>query len=159
MTPRVKLIAALDNERGIAKKGMLPWDLPSDRKYFRDHIEKGPVVMGWNTFASNNFKPYGVGKNFVLSREDKTAEGVEIVHNAEELFIGLNADIWVAGGGQVFNIALRYATHLYLTRVKGIFDCDVFFPEFTNDFQLASEEPVHIENGISFRYQIWERKS
>ncbi len=157
--PDIKLIAAIDNKLGIAKDAKLPWDLPSDRKYFRDHIKAGPVVMGWNMFARNKFKPFGDGDNTILTRRDTEAiPGVWVAHDAEEFFKTRKEDIWVAGGGQIYKQALSYATRLYLTRVEGDFGCDLFFPEFEQDFRLVSEEPVQTENGISFRYQIWQRK-
>lgn len=162
--PEVKFIAAIDDKLGIAKTrtgtpGIIPWKLPTDQKYFRDKLENGPVVMGWGTFAANGFKPYGNGSNIVITRRDTEAiPGVWVVHDAVEFFQKNQQDIWVAGGGQIFKDALPYATQLYLTRVKGDFDCDIFFPEFKNKFVLVNEEPAQTENGISFKYQIWHRK-
>jgi len=157
--PEVKLIAAVDENLGIAQKGKIPWRLPTDQKYFQDHVKPGPVVMGWNTFAANNYKPYGQGPNTVITREDKEAvPGVWVVHDAKEFFEKNKSDIWVAGGGQIFKEALPYATELYITRVEGTYDCDVFFPEFEDKFELVSGQPEQIENDIKFRYQIWKRK-
>lgn len=156
----VRLIAAIDDKLGIAKKGKIPWDLPSDRKYFRDHIKLGPVVMGWKTFASNKFKPYGEGANTVITKRDtESIPGVWVAHSAHEFFEKNRQDIWVAGGGQIFKEALPYATELYLTRVSGNFDCDMFFPEFYNTFELAEEKQERSENGIVFKYQVWKRKA
>jgi dihydrofolate reductase len=163
--PQVKLIAAIDDRRGIAKKvpgtpGKIPWFLPSDRKYFQDKLKQGPVVSGWNTFAANGYKPYGDGTNYVITREKiEAAPGVWIVHDAQEFFEKNKEDIWVAGGGQIFEVALSYATHLYLTRVEGDFDCDIFFPAFEDKFQLTHSEPTQVENGIAFQYQIWQPKT
>ena len=157
--PDIKLIAAIDDKRGIAIGQKLPWDLPSDRKYFQDKIKDGPVVMGWNTFAANKFKPYGNGANTVITRQKVEAvPGVWIVHDAHEFFEKNKKDIWVAGGGQIFKEALPYATHLYLTRVKGAFNCNVFFPEFENDFKLVEEGTPKSENGISLVVQVWQAK-
>jgi len=158
--PDIKFIAAIDDKLGLGKNGKLPWDLPSDRKYFRDHIKQGPVVTGWKTFASHNFKPYGEGKNILLTRRDTEAiPGMWVVHDAGHYFETLKEDVWVVGGGEIFKTALPYATHLYLTRVKGNFDADVFFPEFEDLFKLTSEEPAQTENGVEFTYQVWERKA
>ncbi|MDB5182515.1 MAG: dihydrofolate reductase [Candidatus Saccharibacteria bacterium] len=158
--PDVKLIAAIDDKNGIAIGQKLPWKLPSDFKYFQDKIKEGPVVMGWNTFASNGFKPYGQGENIVITRRDTEAiPGVWIVHDAQQFFETYKKDVWVAGGGQIFKEALPYATHLYLTRVKGDFNSDIFFPEFEENFKLADKQPDQTENGILFHYEIWERKN
>lgn len=158
--PEVKLIAAIDNKRGIAIGQKLPWNLPTDQRYFQEQVKDGPVVMGWNTFAANGFKAYGHGTNTVITREKiEAAPGVWIVHDAREFFENNKNDIWVAGGGQIFKEALPYATRLYLTRVKGDFGANVFFPAFEEEFQLVKEEPAQTENNITFQYQIWERKT
>ena len=157
--PEVKLIAAIDDNYGIAKTGKLPWNVPSDRKYFQDHIKQGPVVMGWKTFESNRFKAYGDGPNMVITRRNTEAvPGAWIVHDAVEFFNKNKADVWVVGGGQIFKQALPFATKLYVTRISGDYGCDVFFPNFEKDFKLISEQSVETENGIDFRYQIWSRK-
>jgi len=154
---KVKLIAALDNKNGIGKNGRLPWDLPSDRQYFRSLIMNGPVVMGMNTFASNGFQPFGQGKNIVITRYlDDRLKNVEVNNDAKVFFKNLKEDVWVVGGGQVFAEALPYATELYLTRVDGVFGADTFFPEFEKRFKLKSESVIQTENGINFKYQVWE---
>jgi dihydrofolate reductase len=156
--PEIRLIAAVDEQLGIARDGQLPWDLPTDRKYFRDHIAPGPVVMGWNTFSANDHKPYGIGTNTVITHRDTEAvPGVWIVHDVQEFFERNSQDVWVVGGGQIFAQVLPYATQLYITRIRGTYDCDVFFPEFEKDFVLEAKEPWQEENGVSYRYEIWRR--
>ncbi len=48
----IRLIAALDNQLGIAKDGAVPWDIPDDRRFFREMTSsKGArVLMGSRTF-------------------------------------------------------------------------------------------------------------
>lgn len=157
--PNIKLIVAIDSKQGMSRLSVIPWDTPSDRQYFVDHVEEGPVAMGWNTFVTNSLKPYGKGKNTVITRKHKKVNGVEIATDASEYFKGLREDIWVAGGGQIFKEALPYATHLYLTRIEGDFDCDVYFPEFEKDFVLTYADTPMMENGTRFTYQIWEPSS
>ena len=157
--PDIKLIAAIDEKRGIAAHGKLAWNLPTDRAYFRKQVQAGPVVMGWNTFTNNNFKPYGDGPNTVITRRKTEAfPGVWVVHDAEEYFKTVGDDIWVAGGGQIYAEALPYATHLYLTDVKGDHGCDTFFPDFTQDFMLRDVREWQTENDTEFRYTVWVRK-
>jgi len=63
------------------------------------------------------------------------------------------------GGGQIFKEALPFAAKLFITKVEGSYAADVFFPEFKSAFYLAHQEPQQVENGITFQFQIWERKS
>ncbi|MBA2279135.1 dihydrofolate reductase [Candidatus Saccharibacteria bacterium] len=154
----IKIIAAIDSKRGLAKAGKIPWNLPADRSYFRKHVEDGPVAMGWNTYVSNKYKPYGKGKNIIFTRQREKPDDVAISKDAIRFFSKLKEDIWVAGGGQVYKAALPYATHLYLTRVEGNFQCDVFFPEFEDKFKLAHKEKLKTENNTKYQFEIWERK-
>lgn len=156
--PEVKLIAAIDDEKGIAIGQKLPWDLPTDRKHFQDKIKDGPVVMGWNTFVANNGKPYGQGANTVITRRQTEAvPGVWIVHDATEFFEKNTKDIWVAGGGQIFAAAMPYATKLYITKVEGKYGANIFFPEFTPYFTRIDTNKPQTENGITYTFQVWER--
>ena len=158
----VKFVAAMDNKRGIAKSkpgtaGFIPWDLPTDKAYFRDKVKNVPVVMGWNTFRANGKKPYGTGPNTVITSQSVDEyPGVNITHDLKGFFENLKDEVWVAGGGQVFEQALPYATHLYITQVYGDFDCDIFFPKFEDKFELVEESPLQTENGIDFRFQLWK---
>ena len=154
--PEIKLIAAIDDKRGIAIGQKLPWHLPTDQKYFQQKLKDGPVVMGWNTFAANSFKPYGNGPNTVIThREMESAPGVWIVHDAHVYFENLQEDMWVVGGGKIFTEALPYATTLYITHVVGDYGADVFFPEFKSKFHRVDSNQPQTENGITFTFQIW----
>lgn len=114
--------------------------------------------MGWNTFAENNLKPYGKGRNTVFTRHHEKVNGIEVARDAVQFLENLKEDTWLIGGGQIFTEALPYATHLYITRIEGDFECDVFFPEFEEYFVLIHAEPARTENGKKFTYQIWEPK-
>jgi dihydrofolate reductase len=161
MNHTINFIAAVDDRLGIAKSvpgtaGKIPWHLPTDQAYFRAKLADVPVVMGWNTFRANGFKPYGTGPNTVITDDPiDLYEGVQITHDLKGFFENLRTDLWVAGGGQIFEQALPYATHLYLTRVAGDFGCDIFFPEFEDRFELAEDGPEQEENGTKFRFQVW----
>lgn len=158
--PKVKLIAAIDDNYGIAKDGKLPWKIPADLEYFRDKIQDGPVIMGWGTFASNSFKPFGNGKNIVITlKQTEAFPGVWVAHDIKRLFDNLDEDVWVIGGGEIFRQVLSYATELYLTRVKGNYKADVFFPKFEDGFHRVSYTPSEAENGFSFSFEVWEKNS
>ena len=163
---KVKLIAAIDEQNGIAKTkagtpGFIPWreNIPGDQTHFRTLIKDGPVAMGWNTYLANNSKPFGQGKNFVFSNKaQKTSLGVAVVNEADKFLAENLEDIWVIGGGKIFELALPYAAELNLTRVVGDFGCDVFFPKFEEDYILANEQAPVEENGVKYQFQTWVRK-
>lgn len=75
-------------------------------------------------------------------------------------------NIWIVGGNSVYREAMEspYYNKIYLTRVKGNFECDAFFPELTKDFIKIPNDPdipadVQEENGIKYQYEIYEKQS
>lgn len=154
--PEVKFIAAIDDKRGIARKQKIPWHIPADQKYFKGKLSGGPVAMGYKTYISNGRKPYSEYENFVFTNDPVSLGKLTVVNDLHGFFNHLDMDIWVAGGGQIFKESLQYATELYITRVYGDFDCDVFFPEFEQDFQLVKQGDLQGENGYKFRFELWK---
>jgi dihydrofolate reductase len=49
---KVRLIVAMDNERGIGKNNDLMWHLPEDMKFFKDKTFGHPVIMGRKNYES-----------------------------------------------------------------------------------------------------------
>jgi len=152
-------VAAVDDKLGLARKGKIPWDIPSDRKYFRDHVENGPVLMGWKTYETNRLKPFGKGKNYVVTSEPRLVENVEVVHDPIEFVKNQHGALWVVGGGMIFKELIPYAHRLYITRVKGDYECDVFFPDVPSNFIKTESTNEMTENGHTFWYEIWERNT
>lgn len=159
MARSIKFIAAIDETYGLARKGKIPWDLPSDRKFFRDSISSGVGLMGWNTFVSNNKRPFPTSpRNVVITHHTESFDGVEIIHDLQAFLDRTDDDIWVIGGGDVFRQLLPRATHLVLTRVQGTYECDVFFPEFEDSFICTDPGEIRQENGTEYRVEVWEPK-
>ena len=67
-----------------------------------------------------------------------------------------NEEIFIIGGGQIFQQALPLADKLYLTIVKGDYDCDTFFPDYGEFKKVVSEESKESE-GHRYRFLEVER--
>jgi dihydrofolate reductase len=159
MTKQVRLIAAIDDKRGIAKNGRIPWTLPSDQKRWRELTLHKHVVLGTKTYEK--LEPaYALNRHlYVVSYKTGNDENVQYVQDLPAFIEQSEEDIWVIGGGQIFTLALPFATELLLTRVQGDFACDTYFPAFEESFQLEYSEPPQAENGISFYYQSWKPRA
>lgn len=156
MSRQLRFIAAMDEEYGISKQGILPWDIPSDRKYFRDSITSAPALMGWKTFVDHGQKPFtSASRNILITHRGVAYDGIEVVHDLRAFIHNQTEDTWVIGGGDVFSQLLPYATHLYITRIEGDFECDTFFPEFEDIFTMKESSDWHQENGYTFRNELW----
>jgi dihydrofolate reductase len=159
----IRLVAAIDRKRGIAKHGVMPWNIPEDEKFFTDQTKSlgGHVLSGGATFreAYQN-KPLADRHNYVLTRDTTPIPGVELVHDLKKFLDEFEPDdLWVAGGAQVFNevIKLGKADVLYLTLIDADFGCDRFFADYASDFKLVEESEPKEQNGFHYKYTRWER--
>lgn len=154
----IRCIVAIDSQRGMADDKGIPWHLPTDIKYFRDQTMSGSVLMGLVTYKEFE-QPMQGRQNFVVNDTDEPIrEGFNEVRNLIRFVQEFQDDLWIIGGAGVFAQTIELADELYLTRLDGEFGCTKLFPEFEQDFELATESEPHTENDITFRFQVWKRK-
>jgi dihydrofolate reductase len=155
----IRFIVAVDEKLGMAKNGRQPWHLPTDEQYFLQQTQKygGVVLMGRTTYDVIGH-PLKERRNIVLSRSLKYIEGVEVEKDLQNA-LRVAPDIWVIGGAGIFAQSLQYADELYVTRIEADFECDQFFPEFEDQFDLTSKSTPHHENGVTFTFCAYGKKS
>ena len=132
----VSLIAAMSVNRVIARKGHIPWDLPADRKRFREITMGFPVILGRKTFESMS-GPLPGRKNIVLTRQQgliyKGCTMAADLESALHEFAEGWPEVFVCGGGEIYRQALPLAVKIYLTTLLREVEGDVFFPEIPED--------------------------
>jgi dihydrofolate reductase len=128
--PRITLIAAVAKNRVIGRDNKLPWRLPADLAFFKKTTMGHPVVMGRKTFESIG-KPLPGRTNIVLTRQpDYEAAGCVVVRSIEEVLERFgDADLFVIGGREIYELFLPYAHRLLITMLDHEFEGDAFFPE------------------------------
>ncbi len=164
MSVPVALIVALDEDRGIGLDGRLPWHLPADLAWFKQHTLGLPVVMGRRTFESIG-RPLPARRNIVLSRQPGHAPAdVEMYGSLAEALLAARATaparVMVIGGAGVFAEALPQASRLYLTRVQARYPADTRFPPLAAEqWRCASarHRPADARNAAAMNFEIWER--
>ena len=151
----ISLIAAMDNNRVIGKRGALPWYLPADLQHFKKVTMGKPIIMGSATFASIH-KALPGRVNIVLTRDAAfIAEGCMIVHSIEEALTAAHGhdEAMVIGGANVFAQFLPIAQRMYLTMIDAAIDGDVYFPEWnSHDWRETSREAHEPDEKNSYRY-------
>ena len=154
----IRLIAALDQKRGIAKAGVMPWNIPGDLKYFHDKTKtnNGIILMGQKTFEVIG-RPLEDRRNYILSRDQQEADGVIYIQDLDKFLMSQMEDVWVIGGASVFEQTINQADELYITKIEADFGCDQFFPEYEHVFDLAETSELHTENGFIFTYNIYKK--
>ncbi len=130
---RVVIVAAYAENRGIGYAGGIPWHLPEDFAHFKATTLGHTLVMGRATYDSIG-RPLPGRTTIVITRDPHwSADGVLVAHSLEEalnLATAIPGDVMIAGGSQIYALALPLATHQVLTEVHLSPDADTFFPEF-----------------------------
>lgn len=159
----ISFIWAEDLDGTIGKNGQLPWHLPADMRRFKQLTTNHTIVMGKRTYESLN-GPLPHRRNIVLSNTIETADGFEIVHNADDLETLLKSstdDIYIIGGAVVFATTLDLVDHLFRTVISEHFLGDTtMIPIDYNDWKLVEQieyEPDD-KNKYAYVFETWQRK-
>ncbi len=88
---------------------------------FKNYLEFGNYCLEFN-------------KNFFVCSSINSA-----IRKAGELE---KKEIFVIGGGQIYDLALPYADKLYLTLVEGRYDADTFFPDYSAFGKVIYQEQL-----------------
>ncbi len=160
----VSIIAAIaSGNRALGKNGDLIYKIPDDLKRFRDITKGHPIIMGRKTFESIG-RPLPNRTNIVITRDPVfVAEGAEVVRSLDEALLlaqknNHGQEVFIIGGGQIYNEAMKVADKLYLTIVQGNPEADTFFPDYS-DFTKVVLEEDHEYEGLKFRYLDLEKNS
>jgi dihydrofolate reductase len=124
--PLVSLLVAATENGVIGRDNGMPWHLPDDLKHFKALTLGKPVLMGRRTFDSIG-KPLPGRTNLVLTRVANWAvPGATAVPDLDAALreAGAAAELVVAGGAQVYALALPRASRIYLTRIHAVIDGD-----------------------------------
>ncbi len=158
---KVSLIAAIDTEFAIGRGNALPWHLPLDLQRFKALTINKTIVMGRKT-AESLGRALPKRRNIVLSRSWNTPfPGMEMVNSLAGLMALRRdeAELCIIGGGEIYQLALPYATHLYLTHVDTVVEnADAFFPTFDKtkwkithrEKQLADEKHAYAFEFVNY---------
>ena len=155
----LSLIAAMSENRVIGAGNRIPWSIPSDLKRFSEITMGHPVIFGRKTFESIG-RPLEGRKNIILTEQrDYHAAGASVVHSlAEALDLCRSEDeVFICGGGPLYQEAISRADRIYLTVVHGVYAGDTFFPEIPAEFAEISREEVREE--IPYSVVRYERRS
>ena len=148
----VSVIVAVAENGVIGDKNSLLWHISEDLRNFKRVTSGHPVFMGRKTFESLG-RPLPNRKNVVITRQDITIEGCEVVHSLDEA-LGLfsaEEEVFVIGGAQIYREAMPLADRFYLTRVHHSYQGDTSFPEWSEaDWILTESE--HFERGEKYEY-------
>jgi dihydrofolate reductase len=157
------IVAASENNI-IGVKNGLPWRLPNDFKYFKNKTWGMPVIMGRNTYESLKKDLPGRINIVLTKKKDWQPQNVFVTHNIDEAINRATEsdakEIFVIGGGEVFQQTMEKVNRIYLTRVHTIVEGDTLYPAIdTSKWKLLNEESFSADekNNYPYTFQVWEK--
>jgi dihydrofolate reductase len=135
----ISLIAATDKNGLIGMGDKLPWNVPSELKYFQDTTKGSVVIFGRKTYQGLPKKPLKDRINIVLSSVDisiRREQGQADPYICESLSEVFNfcrvrfpqKHIFICGGRSLYAQTIDFADRAYISLIEGEYDGDVYFP-------------------------------
>jgi dihydrofolate reductase len=126
----VTIIVAIAENYAIGKNNQLLWHMPADLKHFKQTTSGHTVIMGRKTYDSVG-KPLPNRRNIIITRQEITIPGCEVVKSVEEALelCSNEEEVFIVGGAEIYKLAMPKTDRIYLTIIHHSFDADTFFPE------------------------------
>lgn len=159
----ITIIAAIAKNNALGKDNQLLWHLPDDFKRFKNITTGHYIIMGRKTFESFP-KPLPNRTHVIISRQKNYSQLNCIVVTSLQKAIEAcpkNEEIFIIGGGEIYNQSIAIADKLDITRVNHSFEADTFFPEIDlTQWKLIFEEfhPKDEKHKFDFRFETFIRK-
>lgn len=139
-TQLITIIVAASENNVIGNNNKLIWHLSDDLKRFKNLTKGHYVIMGRKTFES---MPRALPNrtNVIITRKENYIAENAIVTNSLESALKIASDDaqpFIIGGGEIYNIALNISDRIELTRVHNNFEGDTTFPEIDKEEWIES---------------------
>ena len=159
---RISLIVAAAENHVIGRDGDLPWHLPADLRYFKDTTMGHPVIMGRRTWES--FEGGLPGRRcIVVSRNpDLRLDDAVTVTSLDDAIAeaGDAAEVFIAGGGEIYRLSMERADRILLTRIHDEFEGDASFPALDPaawHLESAERREADERNASACTFEVWVR--
>lgn len=157
------IVVAMGEKNEIGADNQLLWHLPKDLKHFKELTYGHPVIMGRKTYESIG-KALPNRTNIVISRKkDWFQEGILIVGSIKEAVKfakKIDEEIFIIGGGNIYEQTIDLADKLEVTLVKTELKADTFFPKIDSKIWKKTSETFHEKdekNEFDFYFQTYEK--
>ena len=161
---QISCIVATARNRVIGSNNDIPWYLPADLQYFKKTTIGHTVVMGRNCYASIG-RPLPKRTNIIVTRDPFfISSNCEVARNIPDALSrahdGGEKEVFIIGGGQIYDQTQGLWDKLYLTEVDLEVEGDVFFPALDYDeWELISSE-AHFKddkNAYDYTFKVFKK--
>jgi dihydrofolate reductase len=154
----------MSENRIIGKGDKIPWHIKEDLIRFRDKTIDHTVIIGRKTMESllsyykKSGRPLPKRNHIIITRDKNYSVNLPNCYVVNSVIEAVNLakkiekkEIFISGGEEIFRQTISLADKLYLTIVKGNFDGDKFFPDYSEFKKIVFEEN-HAEGDIKFKF-------
>lgn len=158
----MEAIVAVFSDWGIGSEGTQQVVLRADRQHFREITDGAAVIVGRRTMEDfPGGKPLKGRDNIVITRQDLTIEGAEVVHSALEAAAAASARdrAIVIGGATVYRQMLPWMDIVHITKIDLAPKSDSFFPNLDEmpDWSCTDSTPWMEENGVRYSFCTYRK--
>jgi dihydrofolate reductase len=167
---RINLIYAQAANGVIGRDHAMPWHLPEDLAYFKQHTRGYPVIMGRATWESlpARMRPLPERLNIVLTRQPDTAvrlteQGALAMGGLPEALAHCQqlpeapAEVWIMGGAQIYAQALPWAQRALVTEIHQPFEGDAYAPTLDPTWRETARTESVSRSGLRFAFVVYEK--
>ncbi len=158
----MQAIVAVYSDWGIGAKGTQPLVIPADRRRFRALTDGAAVIVGRKTLEDfPGGRPLKNRHNIVITRQDITVEGAEVVHTTDQAVKAAERHdaCFVIGGDSVFRQFFPYLDTVHVTKIAAAPHSDVFFHDLDADpdWVCAEAEPEQEHDGVIYQFCVYKK--
>jgi len=161
----ISAIVAMSQNHVIGKDNKIPWHLPADLKYFKKTTLNHHIILGRKCYESIG-RPLPKRTNIIVTRnKEYEAEGCIIVGSVQEALeysrSRKQSEVFIAGGGQIYEQSAELWDKLYLTEVETEVEGDIHFPKLLDEQWIMISEKSYVAdetNPYNYTFKVYERK-
>lgn len=144
--PKIVMIAAIGNNRGLGYKNKLIFSNKEDLNFFKACTTDNVVIMGRKTFESVNNTPFTNRYNIIVTSQDslevnkgKAPYSYIFCKSIREAILNAakmqpKKTIFIIGGAEIYKQCMPICDEIYISEFKENKKADVFFPDVDDDF-------------------------
>jgi len=161
----INLIVAVDSKWGIGNQGKLLASVPADMRFFKETTTGNVVIMGRKTLESfPGGRPLANRDNIVITSDPNfEREGVIVTHSPKEALEAakrFKKEIYVIGGGQIYEEMLDLCDRAYVTYICRSYEADTYFPNLDKkaNWVLVSESEEQTYFETTYYFRMYQRR-
>ena len=161
----MNIIAAVDRNWAIGRKGKLLVSIPGDQKYFREVTLGKVVVLGRKTLQTfPQGMPLQGRTNIILSSDrDYKVKGGIVCHSIEELMERISGypsrDVYCIGGESLYRQLLPHCDVAHITKIDHAYEADAYFPNLDQnpEWEITADSDEQTYFDIAYTFLRYER--